>query len=84
MSSKPSSLIRVSSSHFSSSSFRLTILHQKTKNTLAKILAKKSNIFLANKLKYLNIAEVSTISFFILTKNENNKLFSLTLNKIIF
>ena len=44
----------------------------------------KFNISLIDKLKYLDIVEILITLFYIFAKDKNNKLFSLTLNKIIF
>ena len=82
MSSKPSSLDRILSLDLLLLSFKLIILRRITKNFLANTSIEKFNVFFTIELEYLNIVEISIISFFISTKNENNKLFSLTLNKI--
>ena len=72
------SSVEISSSHFFLLSFKLTILHRTTKDTLVKRFNS-----VADELEYLNIVEISAEFFFMSAKNKNNKLFLLTLNEII-
>ena len=81
-SSEQSPSVRTSRSRRPSPSFKPAILHRTTEDIPANTSAEKLNVSPIDGSECLDIAEISAASFFMSAKDQDNKLFSLTLNEI--